>query len=206
GQKHLHLVADLVEDIGAAAAQFAAVAVALGNQVHDDVVFENLHIGVAGKAVRQGPGHRPASGVGGVENAPMAVAPLPGQVVVAGGLVPGEVHALLHQPADDVGAVLHGKAHAVLVAQVYPCHQGVLDMGFDAVLGVQHGGDTALGVPGGTRVHGTFAQYGNPIIFICQAQRQAGARGATANHQYIVTKVFAHAGGEIFIDKVGMIV
>lgn len=72
--------------------------------------------------VEQGLENRGTRGVGGVNNAAMAVAAFAGQVelkaavVAAGMFITGEGHTLVDQPLDGFPAMLDGEAHGLLIA------------------------------------------------------------------------------------------
>ena len=90
--------------------------------------------------------HRAAGGIGGVDDAPMAVAALAGEVqLVLVVVVAGEGHALGDQPFDRLAAALDHEAHRVVVAQARPGDVGVADVVFERVRAVQDGGDAPLG-------------------------------------------------------------
>ena len=109
------------------------------------MVFQQRDVGVAPDLFRQGVLHRMAGGVGGVDDAAVAVAAFARQVV-AGAVVriAGERHALLDQPFDRGPAVLHDEAGGLFVAQPGAGDQGVADVRLDRVVVRQHGGDAAL--------------------------------------------------------------
>ena len=90
-----------------------------------------------------------AGGIGGMNNASLAVPSLFGQVK---GLllirIAAELHALIHQPVNYFTTVVDGKLYGVWVAEVGAGVEGVLDMRVNAVVFVQHRSDAALGVIG----------------------------------------------------------
>ena len=82
----------------------------------------------------------------------MAVAAFAGQVIRQGSLVvagqAGEVDSQINQPADRIGAVFHGVAHRIVMAQAAPGHVRIGHMAFQGILLIEHRGDTALSVVG----------------------------------------------------------
>src|SRR5690606_8612579 len=84
GLEGAHAVVGAVEDIGAAAAQLAAVEVRVGVQVGHDVGFYQLDVWMLHHLIEGGAGLRVAGGVGGVEDAGVAGVAGPGEVGVYG--------------------------------------------------------------------------------------------------------------------------
>jgi len=163
GFKGTDVIVVAVQYIGAAAAQFATVVVGLGDQVDNDMVFENLDVGMTDKLFDQGGGYCLAGGIGSMKNTAVTVAALAGQVELSS-LVAGKIHAHLDQPVDHRRAVFDSETHGILMAQAAPGDQGVLHMGLHAVLVVQHHGYAALGIPGGTGAEWTFAEHRYAVV------------------------------------------
>ena len=118
GGKGSNLAAGLVEHIGAMAGVVLKPELVAGDQVDGDVVFQQGDVGMAPDLFRQRGLHRVAGGVGGVDDAAVAVAAFARQVV-AGAIVgvPGERYALFDQPFDGGPAVFHDEAGGFFVAQ-----------------------------------------------------------------------------------------
>ena len=143
GAEGFHMATAAVEDIGAQAAVARLAQFGGGDQVHRDVVFQQLDIGVGLRLLQQGIEDRRAGGVGRVNDAAMAVPALPGEVEVVGLgaiLAPpaGKGHALIHQPADRIATVADDLTNGVLVAESATGNQGVLHMGIDGIRVIQH--------------------------------------------------------------------
>jgi hypothetical protein len=159
--------------------------------------------------VEQGSENRCAGGIGGVNDAPMAVTAFAGQVKLetaifgTGLFIAGERHALIDQPLNGLFAVLDSEAHGVFVAQATAGIQGVIDVGFNGIGVIQHGSDTALGPEGRAIGEVAFAQYGNAQM-IGQGQRKAQTGSTAANHQNIVLKLLAHFRIPLKATRVGV--
>ena len=124
--------------------------------------------------------HRVAGGVGGVDDAALAVAAFARQVEAQfGGLVPRERHALLDQPFDRLAPVLDDEARGRLVAQAGAGDQGVVDVLVDAVARIEHGGDAALRPVAGAVADGALGDDGDaPRLRQVQGDGQAGQAAA----------------------------
>ena len=92
-----------------------------------------------------------AGGVGGVQDAAMAVAALAAEIVLAvlGAGAAREVGAERDQLADALGAVAHHQVDDVAVAEAGAGDQRVLDVRLEGILRAPHRGDAALRVGGG---------------------------------------------------------
>ncbi|CAI8745808.1 hypothetical protein EMIT0P176_160097 [Pseudomonas sp. IT-P176] len=138
-----------------------------------------------------------AGGIGGVNDTPMAMTTLTGQVELKTAVfgarlfVAGEGHALIDQPLYGFAAVLYREPHRVFVTQATAGVEGVVDMRFNGIGIVQHGSNTALGPVGRAVGKVAFAQYRNAQM-IRQRQCQTQTGSAAANHQNIVLKLLAH--------------
>ncbi len=122
--------------------------------------------------------HRVAGGVGGVDDAALAVAAFAGQVEAQFGAgVAGERHALLDQPFDRFAAVFDDEAGGAFVAQAGAGDQGVGDVLVVAVAGVEHGGDAALGPVAGAVEQRAFGNDGNLAGLRPGAGRPTGRPG-----------------------------
>ena len=164
--------------IGAAAALFFAflpvgAVVLLQDQVHGHPIFEAGHVVFFTHLADQGAGDGLAGGVGGMNDAAVAVPALTGQVVGQGAVViagqSGEIHPQIDQPADRIRAVFHRVTDRVIMAQATPGHVRIGHVTFQGIFLVQHRGDAALGVIGAGAGQLAFGQQGDPAI-IGQAQ------------------------------------
>ena len=175
-----------VQDIGAQAAvllQRAAFDLGGGDQVDGDVVFVDLYIGVLADRLHQGPLDFAAGDVLGMQDAPGAVAPFAGQVVVDPP-VGGELDPPFDQVADGLRPFLHHHPDHILVADAGPGHQGVFDMGVEGVLVGKDRGDAALGVLGGRFGDITLGNDGDAAMVGClEGKGETG--NAAADHQKI---------------------
>ncbi len=128
-----------------------------------------------------------AGGVGGVNDAPVTVTALAMQMIIGTTLgvgFHGEGHALLAEPFDDRWPVFHGEPDRVGVAQARSGDQGVLQVGFDGIAGIQHRRYSALGIIGAAFVQRPLGQS-DDADGIGQPQRQAQAGGAAADDEDI---------------------
>ena len=145
-----------VEDVGPEDAVPGEAELLGGYEVNrvELLVYGDLRMGL--RAADECVGDCLARRVSGVEDSPVAVAALSGQVVLVAAVLGGvlilvEGNSLGDEPVDGVLGVLGGEAHSGLVAESGAGDEGILDMGLDAVVvlqGVAHGGDSALGVGG----------------------------------------------------------
>ncbi len=150
GPQRLHPALADVQHVGPVAAVVREPELAAGDEVDRDVPLEDLDVGVALDLLDQGALHGVARGVGRVDDAPVAVAPLPVQVqLLRAARLAGERHALVHQPVDRRPAALDHEADRVVVAEPAAGHVRVADVVVHGIGAVQHGGDAALGVGGG---------------------------------------------------------
>ena len=154
-------------------------------------------IGALAGLLQQGVEDRGARGIGGVDDAPMAMAALAGEVELETAVlalllvVTGEGHALFDQPLDGLAAVLDGEAYGILAAQAATGVEGVGDMGFDGVGVIQHGRHAALGPVGGAVGQVALAQHGDTQVR-GQGQGQGQAGSAAADDQDVMLIVLAH--------------
>ena len=125
--------------VGTATAFFFALfpvggVVFLHDQVHGHPVFKAGHVVFLADLFNQCAGNGFAGGVGGMNDAPVAVAAFAGQVVgqlaAVTAVEAGEVHSQINQPADGVGTVFHGEAHGIVVAQAGAGHMSIGHVAF----------------------------------------------------------------------------
>jgi len=166
-----------------------------GDEVERDVVLEHRHVGPGADQRLEGGLHRPAGGVGGVHHPAMAVAALACQVQMVAGFA-GERDPDRAEPADQGRAALDDEADGRRVAQSGAGLQGVLDVGFEAVLRVEHRRDAALGVVAAALGDGALGEHGDAAM-AGEFQRQAQPGGAAADHQYIAQDFVGHACGNM---------
>ena len=118
------------------------------------MIFQHGDIRVSTHLAAQRGGHRFASGVGGMNDAAMAVAAFAGQVkaliadAIAVVAIAGKRHAQLNQPVNRRARVLNNKARGLRIAQPGAGHQRILYMCFHRILIIQHRRNAALGVGG----------------------------------------------------------
>ena len=198
GTEGIDFAAFPIQHVGAQAALARQAELALGDQVDRHPLRQQLDVRSPPGLGQQGIEDRGAGGVGGMDDAPVAVPAFAGQVVFEAAflvvvlLVAGEGHPLFDQPLDRFAAMLHGEAHRVLAAQAATGDQGVLDVGFHGVGIVQHGGHAALGPVSRALRQFALAEDGDAQVFR-KGQGQTQAGGAAADDQYIVLIMLAHA-------------
>ena len=165
GQKGLHPARGQVQDIGAEAAMRAGLAdVPRGDQVHGDMLLMEADPWAFAYPRLQGDGNGRPGGVCGMDDPPMAVSTLLREVIAFGGgrgRVAGEGHPLVEQPADILRAMFDHRPDHLRIAQTGPGRQGILDMGFQRVLGVEYGGDPPLGVAGAAFAQVPLGDHGH---------------------------------------------
>ncbi len=129
------------------AAVVSRAELAAGDEVDGDVPLEDGDAGVLLHLLHQGALHGVAGGIGGMDDAPVAVPPFAVQVQFLGAArLAREGHALGDEPGDGFPAALDHEAHGVVVAEPAAGHVGVADMVVEGVGAVQDGGDPPLGV------------------------------------------------------------
>jgi hypothetical protein len=102
---------------------------ARGDQVDRDVPLEHVDVRVGLDLPDERLLHRAARRVRGMDDAPVAMAALAGEVQVVGvGAVAGEGDALGHEPLDRAPAALDHEADGVVVAQARPGDVSVADV------------------------------------------------------------------------------
>ncbi len=156
------------------------------------MVLKQFDIGFGAHPVDQGAVHGFTGGVGTVNDAPVAVAALLGQVVTAVAAFPGKVDALINQPANGPLAALNGKPDRVFMAEASAGIECIADMGFDGIVVVQNRCNAALGKPGRALVDGIFTQHMNPSV-PGQLQCQCQTGGTGSDNENIAAKVVAHS-------------
>eukprot|EP00998_Keelungia_sp_KM082_P012853 NODE_9257_length_522_cov_1.582278_g9234_i0.p2 GENE.NODE_9257_length_522_cov_1.582278_g9234_i0~~NODE_9257_length_522_cov_1.582278_g9234_i0.p2 ORF type:complete len:107 (+),score=28.71 NODE_9257_length_522_cov_1.582278_g9234_i0:189-509(+) len=95
----------------------------------------------------QGGLHRAPGGVGGMNDAAVAVPAFPRQVkglVIAAFRITGQLNAKFIKPFDGIGGIARYKFDGIAFAQSGTGNQGIFDMAFDAVGGIKNGGNPAL--------------------------------------------------------------
>ena len=137
-----------------AAAEFFA-----GDQVNGNVVLQQLEVGLFFRTCQQRIGDGMAGRIGGVNDAPCAVATFAGQVKMIRAVL-SKRHADINQPLDGGGGVFHGKAHAGFMTQTGTGDQGVLHVGLNTVVFIQHRRHAALSPACGACIQAVFADDG----------------------------------------------
>jgi hypothetical protein len=159
------------------------------DQVHRDMLLVKADVGPGPDPRLQGGGNGAAGGVRGMHHPTVAVPPLPGEVIAprcAIFVAPGEGHALVQEPLDIAGAVLHHSAHHPGIAESSAGAQGILDMGVHRVRCIEDRRDPPLRVEGAAlgelplRDHCDGQVLGEP-------QGEAETGGAAAEDQDIVS-------------------
>ena len=164
GEQRLDLTAGLVEDIGPQAAVELQAQLPGAEEVHGDVALEELDVVAGAGSPLEGGFHLFARGIRGVDDAAMAMPPLPGEVIapgVGGAVIAGEGNALIEQPADAVRAVLHHQLHLFWVTEPGTGVQGVLNVGGQGILGIEYRRDAPLGIEGTALAQVPFGHQGD---------------------------------------------
>ncbi len=182
-----------VEDIGAPAALARQPEFMARDQVDSDVMFEHRDVAVVSNLLGQGLLYGSASGIGGVDDATMAVAAFARQVKPQFGFIPREGDALIDQPAHGGIAVFDDIARGGFVTQAGTGDQGVVDMGFDRVGGVEHGGNAAL-CPRGGRVFELAFGDQRYIVGRGKAQGKGLSRQAATEDEHVEVFACSFAG------------
>ena len=126
-----------------------------------------------------------AGGVGGVNDAPMAVSTFTRQMKPQRAVVFGEGYATFNEPLDGFAAVLDDEARCGRIAQAGTGGKAVTDMRFNGIGRVKYCGDATLR-PGRGRVAKRFFghQCNPPVIGEAQGKRLAGQ--AAADHEDVI--------------------
>lgn len=136
----------------------------VGHQINRKVIFKNPDVRMFGGLTLQGGLYRPPGGIGGMNNAAMAMPAFPCQVkrlIIAAFRITRQLNAKIIQPFDGIGRVACDKFNSVAFAQSGTGNKCVFDMVFDAVGGIKHGGNSALCPVGRTVIDLAFRQDGN---------------------------------------------
>ena len=169
-----------VEHVGAMAAagrarRRALAELGVGDQVHQHVVFEEVNVGRGAGALAQRLLHGGAGGVGGVDDAAVAVTAFAGEV--QGAVLLRKRHAEFLQPANSGGCVFDRELGGFQVAQPGPSHQRVVHMRSVTVALGQHGGNAALRPVAGTVGDAAFGDDGHPV---CRREFEGGGEPSEA--------------------------
>ncbi|MCY1435339.1 hypothetical protein D9M71_514290 [compost metagenome] len=130
----IHFAALAVEHVGAQATLARQAELALGNQVDGDALLQQPDVRPLLGLLQQGVEDGRAGSVGGMDDAPVAVAALAGEMELEAAIlariliVASEGHALVDQPLDGRAAMFYGEAYGVFAAQARTGDQGVFDM------------------------------------------------------------------------------
>ena len=174
-------------DVGRAAVHLHAEVV-LGDDLHRQTVLVNFDVRVLPRGHDQLLLDLIAGDVLVVQDAVHGVAALlaEGETAV---LVLVEIDPPLHQFHHPLGGLADGQLHNVAVREFVTGHHRVLDMLFVGVGFVNHGGDAALRVTGGTVVHLRFRHQAD-LAEIGGLQREAEPRDSRSDNQKV--NFFAH--------------
>ena len=181
-----------VEDVGAPDPVHALCVpeLARGDEVDGDMPLQHLDVRVALHPADQGVLHHAASGVGGVHDAPVAVAPLAGEVQVLGVVaVAGELHPLRHQPFDRPAAALDHEPDGIVMAQARPGDVRVADVVLVGVGSVQDRGDPPLGPARGPVEELVLGHQRRPEAVFGQVEGGGHARQAATDDQDVVCQL-----------------
>lgn len=193
----IHFTAVAIEHVGAQATLAFKAKAALGDQIDGGALFKQFDVRPLAGLLEQRTKDGRAGGVGGMNDSPMAVAALAGQVKFKAAFVdvcvvaPGERDALINQPLNRLTTVLDGKAHCVFIAQAATSVQRVFDMRLHRVGVIKDRRNTALGPECRAVGQIALAQNRNPQM-VGKGERQAQACSAAADNQYVVLKMLAH--------------
>ena len=175
-----------VEHIRAEAAGAGLADLVADHQVDRDVVFEDVDVRMAAHMLAERRLHRGAGGVGSMDDAAVRVSAFAGQVIAELGVrLAREGDATIDQPFDGVLAVLDHEAGRFRIAQAGTGDEGVLDVGFHAVGGVEHRGDSSLRPVARTVGELALGHEGNAQM-VGEAQRHGLAGRAAAKDEYVV--------------------
>ena len=175
-----------VEHVGAEAAGARLADLVADDQVDRDVMLEDVDVRMVADMFAERGLHRRPGGVGGVDDAAMRVSAFACQVIAELRIgLAREGHAAVDQPFDCALAVLDHETGRFRVAQAGARDEGVLDVGFDAVGGVEHRGDAALCPVARAVGHFALGHEGYAQV-VSQAQGDGLAGRAAAKNEYVV--------------------
>lgn len=165
GAEGQHLVVVDIQHISAPATLGFEAELCARDQVDDDMAFQHFDVGMLPHFPAQGLLYRSAGGVGDMDDATGAVAAFAGEVVAAVSIVivAGKGHALFDQPVDGFTAMFDDKTRGDGITESGAGGKGVLNMGFDRVGVVEHGGNATLRPVGGRVVDQALGDQGDPM-------------------------------------------
>ncbi|MNZ42564.1 hypothetical protein D3C78_601410 [compost metagenome] len=202
----VHLTTVAVQHVGAQAPRAGQAQAPLGNQVDRHSLLKQFDVGAFAGLLQQRGENGCARGIGGMDDAPVAVPAFAGQVkfeaaiVNAGVLIAGKGHALFDQPLNGFAAVLDGESHGIFVAQPAAGIESVLDMGLHGIGVVQYRGHATLGPESRAIGQVALAQYGDAQVG-GKVECQAETGGTAADHQDIMLELLAHVGTLVFFGR-----
>ena len=158
------------------AALARALELAVGDQVHQHVVFKQRDAGRGAHLGDEGLLHGGSGGIGHVHDAALAVPAFARQVQGARAFL-GEGDAKLAQPGDGGGGTFDHGARGVDVTQAAAGHQRVFDVLVQRVVCAQHGGHAPLGPAAGAVAQLTFGDHGHASP---RRQQQGGGQPGQA--------------------------
>ncbi len=166
-----------------------------GDQIDGDVPFVKTNVGVSEDRLHQGPLDLLAGFVFGVVDAPLAVAPLAGQVVITG-FSPGETYAEGDQFGDCRRTVLYHQADDRLVGEPGSGFHGVANMLGKGIVSRGNRGDAALRQAGGGGGDVALGDQGN-LAMVGNLQGVGKTGNAAADHQKITDEFHRAPWNEI---------
>ena len=157
-----------------------ALFVPAGGQVDRDLIGDERDVGMCLGGALQRLLHRPAGGVGDMDDAAVRMAALAGEVqrVPLG----GEGDAELGQPLDRGGRVLDDEFDDVAVVEARAGDHRVLDMVVERVAGFEHRGDSPLCPGGRPFVERALRQHGDAEP-LGEGERRGEAGGPRSDDQ-----------------------
>src|SRR3989344_1060810 len=156
------------------------------------MVFKQRDVGVIAHFLREGFLHRMASGIGRMDDAPMAMAAFLRQVIAAIVVFSGKGHAFLNQPFNGFTAMLYYQACNFNIAQAGAGSQRIPNMRFNRVVIGEHGSNTALRPITGTIINAALTHQAN--FFSCgyfKRQRETSETAANNEDVVLLHKIFS---------------
>ena len=151
GQEGLYAAGGLIEHVGSVAGDIGGAAgdylaeVMLSDDLHGEVMLEDLDVGVALHLLYQAELNLGAGVVGVVKDAEFRVATLAVQVVGAVGLAV-EVYTLSHEEVNPFGGMAHHLGHCLRIREPVAGHHRVVDMFVEVVdFKIRHTRHSTLG-------------------------------------------------------------
>lgn len=190
GLEDLDMIRGPVEHVGPGGPVGESAELTQIDEVNGDAIIEQLDSGMVERSCGQRFGNRFSSSVRNVQDTTERVAAFPGQVEFV--VIVIEVNAPVGELSNGCPGMLYGEVHDPLVTQTGTGHEGILHVGFDAVVRIRDGGDPTLSPVRRCTLDVAFAQDRDSGV-VSQVQCGGQARGATTDDQDVCRESLSQA-------------